>query len=108
MGFDSTMWGAPERGTGTGTNAGVTVTLAASGNQTHAITGITTSSDAACVVTIESPAGTVLWRKRFAAAHADTPPLGLTPIMGAPGQATLVKVSASTAACEASIVGQLI
>ena len=56
-------------GTGTGTNAGVTVTKTApSANKRHFVTGIQCSGDAACVVTVESPSGTELFRKRFTAA----------------------------------------
>jgi hypothetical protein len=55
-------------GTGVGTNAGVTVTIAAVTGRFLAATGIQVSGDAAAVVTVESPSGTVLWRKRFAGA----------------------------------------
>ena len=93
-------------GTGTGTNAGVTVTETAStdGNRKHVIYGIQCSGDAAALVTIESPASTVLWRKRFAAAFAFSENFDL-PIVGAAGQAILTKISASTSNCEANHQG---
>ena len=56
------------------------------------------------MVTIESPAGTVLYRKRFAAAFTLSEGFG-TPKKGATGQNILVKNSASTANCEANIDG---
>lgn len=47
--------------TGTTTQAGVA-------SKKHTVTHISGSSDAAGVVTLESPLGTVLWQKRFGAA----------------------------------------
>jgi hypothetical protein len=55
-------------------------------------------------VTIESPASTILWRKRFAAAFTHSEGFA-TPIVGADGQNILVKVSASTSNSEANIQG---
>jgi hypothetical protein len=55
-------------------------------------------------VTIESPAGTVIYKKRFAAAFNMSEGFA-TPKKGATGQNILVKISASTAACEANIDG---
>ena len=108
MSFDASMYGTPESVTGVGTNSGVTVTLAASGNKTHAATGLAVSGDLACIVTIESPTGTVKWRKRFTAAFHDAPDIGATPILGAAGSEMILKISASTAACEATLIGQAI
>lgn len=88
-----------------GTNAGVTATQAASGAKMYECTGIQVSGDAAALVTIESPAATVLWRKRYAAAFQDNVPFGLAPIAGAVGAAILVKISASTSNSEANIQG---
>ena len=92
--------------TGLGTNAGVSVTKAAVASIVVVPTHISASGDAAAVVTIESPASTVLWRKRFAAAfnmseNFDTP----AAIRGASGSALLVKVSASTSNSEANLTG---
>lgn len=92
-------------GTGVGTNAGVTVTHTKTTNATRCnVTGIQCSGDAAAVVTVESPSGTVLWRKRFAAAFNHSEPFP-APIPGANNQDVLVKVSASTTASEANIQG---
>lgn len=89
--------------TGAGTNAGVTVTKAAVAGQVHVLQECDFSGDAACVVTIESPASTVLWRKRFAAAFNVAQPN--LEIRGAVGQDLLVKISASTANSEANFQG---
>ena len=92
-------------GTGAGTSSGVTVTISASGNKTHEATDIQCSGDAAALVTIESPAATLIYRKRFTAAFNMSEQF-LTPVRGATGQAILVKISASTANCEANIQGR--
>jgi hypothetical protein len=93
-------------GTGVGTNAGVTVTQNAPTRPAdyYLVTSIDCSGDAAALVTVESPASTVIWRKRFAAAFNAQKewPDGL---VAAAGQAVLVKISASTANCEANISG---
>jgi hypothetical protein len=92
-------------GTGTGTTAGVSVTQAApTGNSKHFATGIQCSGDAAAIVTVESPASTILYRKRFAAAFNMSESFGI-PLVGAAGQAILVKVSAGTTNSEANIQG---
>lgn len=93
-------------GTGAGTTAGVTVTESApsNGNHRHVCTNIQASGDAAALVTVESPANTILYRKRFAGAFtlSENFDVGL---WGAAGAAILVKVSASTANSEANIQG---
>ena len=91
---------------GVGTNAGVTVTQAAASDalKKALVTAIQCSGDAACLVTVESPAATVIWRKRFAAAFTHSEVFD-TPLLGAIGQAILVKISASTANCEANMQG---
>lgn len=91
--------------TGVGTNAGVTVTRAAATGQVHVCLGIQASGDAAAIVTIESPAGTFLWRKRYAAAFQISEAFAPGAISGASGAALLVKVSASTSNSEANIQG---
>jgi len=94
------------QGTGVGTNAGVTVTQAAGGAaERYSATGIQCSGDAAALVTIESPASTVLYRKRFAAAFNMSEQFPVGAMQGAAGQAILVKISASTSNCEAQIQG---
>lgn len=90
--------------TDVGTSAGVTVTKAAASGQTHACTDIQCSGDAAALVTVESPASTVLYRKRFTGAFSMSERF-TSPLKGASGAAILVKISASTSNSEANIQG---
>ena len=90
--------------TGVGTNAGVSVDHAAETDKRHLVTGIQCSGDAAAVVTVESPAGTILYRKRFAGAFTMNEQFPV-PLKGARGEIVRVKVSASTANCEANLQG---
>ena len=93
------------RGSGVGTNAGVTVSHTLTSGADHCVvTGVQGSGDAAALVTIESPAGTAIWRKRFAAAFTFSENF-TGPVLGASGQNVQVKISASTANCEANIQG---
>lgn len=91
------------QGTGVGTNAGVTVTLTGAAGTQFSVRSIDCSGDAAAVVTIESPAGTVKWQKRFAAAFNTAKEFDLGSLLGADGSNILVKISASTSNCEANI-----
>ena len=90
-------------GSGVGTNAGVTVTLAAVTGRRLSPLGVQASGDVACVVTIESPANTVLWRKRYAAAFTMSETFRPSDIVGAVSAALLLKVSASTSNSEANM-----
>lgn len=99
--FATAFWS----GTGVGTNAGVTVTQAGAAGKVQVVSGIDCSGDAAAIVTIESPSGTVLWRKRFAAAFNTSVPFPDGSIAGPSAAAVLVKVSASTSNSEANIYG---
>lgn len=92
---------------GAGTNAGVTVTVAGEESKRHGVSAIQCSGDAAALVTIESPAGTVLYRKRFTGAFNMSEHFTQL-LLGASGQPVLVKISASTSNCEANIQGQTI
>lgn len=93
-------------GQGVGTNAGVTVTHTINTKAARCYcSGVQGSGDAAALVTIESPAGTILWRKRFAAAFTFSENFQNAPIVGADGQNILVKISASTTNSEANIQG---
>ncbi len=90
-----------------GTNAGVTATLAAPGaSNRNVVTHISGSGDAAALVTLEIPTGTVVWRKRFAAAFTFSENFAFgqyeDPLKNA---ACSVKISASTSNCEANIAG---
>jgi hypothetical protein len=91
--------------TAAGTTAGCTATIAAAAGTRTIVTHISGSSDAAAVVTVESPASTVLWRKRFADAFTFSENLQFGEIEAADGKDVLVKVSASTSNAEANIAG---
>ena len=91
--------------TGAGTLTGVTVTATGATGVTMSVAQIDCSGDAAAVVTIESPAGTIIWRKRFAAAFNTSAAFAPGSLKGPTGQDVLVKISASTANCEANIQG---
>lgn len=93
------------QGSGVGTNAGVTVTATGAAGFVMAPTQISCSGDAAALVTVESPSGTVLYRKRFAAAFTLSESFHLGSLKGAVAQDILVKISASTSNCEANIEG---
>lgn len=104
------LWGKVRNrwsATDVGTNAGVTVTKAAPADTArhYACLGIQCSGDAAALVTVESPAATVIYRKRFAAAFNFSESFALGAKQGAQGAAMLVKISASTSNCEANIDG---
>lgn len=91
--------------TGVGTNAGTTQTVSgATGKRWHPV-GIQCSGDAAAVVTVEHPAGTVIWRKRFAAAFVFSEAWGLAAFDDKilSNTDTAVKISTSTSNCEANI-----
>ena len=91
---------------GVGTSAGVTVAQAAPGAGKHlTCTGIQCSGDAAALVTIESPAATVLYSKRFAAAFTMSEQFAPGVISGPDNALLQVKISASTSNCEANIQG---
>jgi len=88
-----------------GTSAGVTATKAGVAGVIYLVTNVACSGDAAALVTIEAPTGTVLWRKRFAAAFTHSESFMPGVIKGAPADAASVKVSASTSNSEANISG---
>lgn len=90
--------------TGVGTSSGVTVTHALAAGKKHVVTGIQCSGDAAAIVTVESPSGTKLFSKRFAAAFNFSERFD-TPLLAARDAAVLVKVSASSSNSEANIQG---
>lgn len=90
---------------GVGTNAGVTVTIDPSATYKIAVTHISGSGDAAALVTLETPTGTVVWRKRFAAAFNFSESFAYGVYEGAWDATVSVKISASTTNCEANIAG---
>lgn len=84
---------------------GVTATKAAVDGAAHSVHGIQASGDAAAIVTVESPASTILYRKRFAAAFTMSEQFEPGTLVGAENAAVLVKVSAGTANSEANMQG---
>lgn len=88
-----------------GVAAGVTATLPAVAGDRIIATHISGSGDLAALVTVESPSGTVVWRKRFAAAFTFSETFKYGELQAAEGQAILVRISASTANSEANIAG---
>jgi hypothetical protein len=89
---------------GTG-SAGVSATKSATSGRARTVTGIACSGDAAAVVTIESPSGTKLWQKRFAAAFNMSESFVPGTIQAAGNADILVKVSASSSNSEANLLG---
>lgn len=90
--------------TAAGTTAGVSATVASPGTTEKLVcTGIQCSGDIAAIVTVESPASTVIWRKRFSAAFTMSETFVLGTVVGAQNQAMIAKVSASTTNSEANI-----
>ena len=91
--------------TGVGTNAGVTVTHTGVTGRVSVCQKIDLSGDLAALVTVESPAATILWRKRYTAAYQDSVSFPNGCYIGTSGGDLLVKISASTLNCEANIAG---
>lgn len=91
--------------TAVGTSSGVTATQTAVTGEKFAVTSISCSGDAAALVTVESPASTILWQERFASAFTLNKDWDEPVIVGAKSAAILVKVSASTSHSEANIGG---
>jgi hypothetical protein len=92
----------------TAASGGITATKAALADvaflRRHVCTNIQCSGDAAALVTIESPANTILWRQRFAAAFNMSQQFD-TGLLGGADVDMLVKVSASTSNVEANMQG---
>ena len=92
-----------------GTTAGASVTLVNSDPKTLlSPLGIQCSGDAAATIEIQSPAGTLLWRKRFAGAYAFSETFSVGAIRGAGGQNLICVISASTANCEVAMQAALL
>lgn len=89
-----------------GTNGGATITIAApgAGSKTF-LSGIQASGDAAALVTIESPANTVLFKMRMSAAFDRSWSFPPRVMMGTDNGAVVVKVSASTSNSEVNAQG---
>jgi hypothetical protein len=83
---------------------GVTATISDPGDGKKLVcTGLQASGDAAALVTVESPSGTVLWRKRFSGAFTMSETFVIGTIVGGVSEAMLAKVSASTTNSEVNI-----
>lgn len=91
--------------TAVGTNAGVTATHTAPTSAKAAVTHISGSGDAAAVVTLEFPTGSVVWRKRFAAAFTFSENFAYGEYEGTSAATASLKISASTSNSEANIAG---
>ena len=79
--------------TAAGTNGGATALHTDSNaSNVHIISGIQVSGDAAAVVTVESPAGTVLWQKRYAAAFVDNVVFSERTVRGTASAPILTKI----------------
>jgi hypothetical protein len=85
---------------------GITVTRSDPGDGALYATGVQCSGDAAALVTIESPAGSVLWRKRFTGVFNMAETFAPGTLGGLDSEAMLVKISASTTNSEANLEGQ--
>lgn len=88
-----------------GTNAGVSVDHAAATGRVHTLTGFQASGDAAALVTVETPAGTVIWRKRFAGAFTVSETFPVGELTTGSNALMRCKISASTANCEMNLQG---
>lgn len=82
-----------------------TATRAAETGYKHVITGISGSSDAASIVTVESPSGTAIWRGRVAAGGAYTMSFAPGTLVGDSDALVRVVTGTGTSACEANISG---
>src|SRR3954470_15917358 len=81
--------------TGTATSGGVTVSRSAVAGRRYGLTGFQASGDAAGLVTVEAPAGNILYRKRFTGVFTVSESFPLGTMEGGPGDLAQVKVSAS-------------
>ena len=107
--------------TAAGTNAGASATAAADTvtdtgsntattvNRTHIVESLSAHLDADSIITIESPASTVLWQTSVDISVDGTDPHypGIE-IVGVPGQAIIGKIASSSADCQVTITGRTI
>lgn len=93
--------------TAVGTSSGCSATLTHTAGDRLIVSHISGSGDAAALVTLESPAGTVLWQQRFAAAFAFSQNFAYGEIPITDGNDAVLKISASTTHSEANIAGVL-
>src|SRR3954464_4309154 len=91
--------------TATATSGGVTLSRSAVAGRRHGLTGFQASGDAAALVTVEAPAGNILYRRRYTGAFTVSESFPLGTMEGGSGDLAQVKISASTANCEANMQG---
>ena len=95
--------------TAVGTDSGATATHALNNNNTFVVTSISGHCDADAIITIESPASTVLWQSKV-----DVSVEGFSfnfsglSVVGVSAQAILGKISASSADCQVNFCGTTI
>tara|TARA_Y100000401_G_C8317735_1_gene223499 strand:+ start:374 stop:727 length:354 start_codon:yes stop_codon:yes gene_type:complete len=84
----------------TGSSSSVTV------NRTHVVTSISGHTDADSIITIESPASTVVWQSKIDVSVEGTsfnfPGIA---VEGVPGAAILGKIASSSSDCQVNISG---
>jgi|TARA_R110001583_G_scaffold43085_5_gene136996 hypothetical protein len=95
--------------TAAGTDSGATATHAANNTNTYVVTSISGHVDADAIITIESPASSILWQSKI-----DVSVEGFSfnfsglSVVGAGSGAILGKISASSADCQVNISGHTI
>jgi hypothetical protein len=95
--------------TAAGTNSGATATHAAVTGQTYVVTNISGHGDADAVITIESPASTVLWEGKLdVSAEGFNFSSGPVTIPCGRSAAAVGKIAASTSDCQVTISGYII
>ena len=73
--------------------------------QAHTVTSLQCSGDAAALITIESPPGTIIWRKRYLAGFVMSEIFPPGTIIGAQSAAISLKIDGSTENCEGNFQG---
>jgi hypothetical protein len=93
--------------TAAGTNSGATATKAAVDGVTYVVTNISGHVDADSIVTIESPATTVLWESKVDVSLEGFS-FNFSPTIPCPrGGAAVGKLSASSADCQVTVSGDI-
>jgi hypothetical protein len=107
--------------TAAGTNSGASATAAAdtvtdtgtktafSVDRTHIVESISGHGDADAVITIESPAATIIWESKLdVSAEGFSFNFPGIEVVGVPGQAILGKIASSSADCQVNITGRTV
>ena len=95
--------------TAAGTDSGASATRAADATQGYVVKNISGHCDADCVITIESPAATILWETKVDVS-VDGGQFEYSPYIPTTARNTAIlgKISASTADCQVTISGEVI